>query len=328
MAKVDTKRLFDEYFSSKHGSTEKKIRGQVDRPEIYEYEAKFNKQFVNMNEDELLEMLLNFRGKSNADEGIRITPGTMTSIVCQYRQVFDFYSKNYEPVWNPFRGEKLSISNILPNLCEKSTSVSKDVIDRFILGVRNGLNDQMADYMECVILMFYCGFKSPEEIVLLKEDDIDFQRRVVYLHDREISLSPRCTLLLRRVHEIKSIETNNGMNTSCDAVPYRNGYFKFFVKNPDAISDETPITNFTSQLSRRITSESRKVLGYAINYRNIYMVGFYNHLCDLWGKDKTDEIILSGKNGEYNRMLSAEADKYGIGAGNPTTLKRQLTYYV
>jgi hypothetical protein len=63
MAKKDTASLLDEYFTTRPETTAKKIRGQIDRPELYAYEKEIGKPLVDMEAQEIAEMIKTFSNK-------------------------------------------------------------------------------------------------------------------------------------------------------------------------------------------------------------------------------------------------------------------------
>lgn len=325
MAKVDTKQVFDEYFATKPEKIAYRMRGCVDRKEVYEFEKRIGKQIFDMNEDELFDMILTF--KSSASSRSRFAPSTLNTAITCFRGIFDYYARNYEVILNPFRYQKLSISNIVNAAAANSETITKETVGKIILGVRNNLDDQMAVYVECIIQLAYCGFKNPEEIVLLKEEMIDFKNRVVYLRDREVRLNPRCAMLLKNVH---SFESRNIIESGRNyiAVPFEGGYFKFFVNDKTLKNGEMDAKRLANGMTNRVIIESRAALGYSVSYRNIFLLGFYDHLCEMWGKEKTNEMIKSTGSGEINRILCGAANEYGVNSSNSTVLKRQLSYFL
>ena len=58
--KYNTEELFDEYFKTRPETTVKKIRGQLDRKELYEYEEKIGKPLIDIDSLEIAKMLISF----------------------------------------------------------------------------------------------------------------------------------------------------------------------------------------------------------------------------------------------------------------------------
>ena len=103
MAVIPTKVLFDKFFEGKDPDTIRKTRAQVDRPEVYVYEANVGKQLVDMNEDELFEMICSFHNKKSAvREGLKVGSGTFKKYVSNFRLIFQFYIDNFEVNCTPF----------------------------------------------------------------------------------------------------------------------------------------------------------------------------------------------------------------------------------
>lgn len=330
MAKVETKQLFDEFATQKAANTsiaKRLILNAIDRPEVYEWEKKLNKQLIDMNEDELFDMILSFRKRTSGGVEVRLSPNYMRNVIMWYRDLWNYYSKEYEAVINPFNYDKLTMVNITKNLVKDTSPITKETIDKIIKGIRMQNDNTTADYLECLVLLFYCGVRDGKEIVSLKEDMIDFRKREIYFDDRTVKLSARCMILLQRVHEMDSINSENGYFVFI-AEAYNGGYFKFFVHEirKDAKNNWTP-EHLSSNITKKIANSSKDALGHPVTARQIYYAGFYNYLCEKFGKDLTNNIIRSNRDGEKNRLLLDTAAEYGVTDKNPVSLKRSLLFY-
>lgn len=329
MAEISTMQLMNEFIEQKAGGNkalERTINSVINRSEVYEWETKLNKQLIEMNEDELLDVILSFRVRVGNNTGRRVSPSTIRNALAWYNNLWDYYSKNYKLIINPFRYDKLSISNVLNAMMQDTPPITSETIAQIINTVRNAWDEDMANQIECTILLFYCGFREAAEIVLLKEDMIDFKEKVIHLKDRDVYVSDRCLFLLRKVHEVESRSPINSHFTYV-AKAYEGGYFKFFVKDEDTDYAHGAQQYLASKITRRISESSRASIGYSINTRQIFLAGFYNYLCKTFGKDKAHEMIHSTNNGEYNRILLDAAQKYGAIFKNPVTLKKDLLFY-
>lgn len=109
MAAIPTKQLFQEYFDSLDSKVAQRIRGQVDRLEVYEFEEQIGKQLVDMNVDELLEMLKTFKSTKNKNRSTySLSLSSYSMISSFYRSIFDFYIEHYGIVMlNPWYNKKL-----------------------------------------------------------------------------------------------------------------------------------------------------------------------------------------------------------------------------
>ena len=61
-----TKELFTEYLSTLDEKTRYRCDNNIDRHEVYAYEEKIGKQFIDMNPEEILDMITTF-GKGDGD---------------------------------------------------------------------------------------------------------------------------------------------------------------------------------------------------------------------------------------------------------------------
>ena len=330
MAKVETKQLLDEFITQKAANTsidKRVIANAIDRPEVYKWEAKLGKQLIDMNEDELFDMILSFRKKAAGGSETPLSPNYVKNVLMWYKDLWNYYSKEYEPILNPFNYDKLRINNMIKNMEENTPPITRETIDNFIKGIRKQFDDTTADYLECLVCLFYCGVRDGKELALLKEDMIDFRKRKIYFDNREINLSARGVILLQRVHEMGSMNSESG-HFVYTAMPYNDGYFKFFLteKRREARDNWTP-EYLAGNITRKIVSASKEVLGYPVTVRKIFLAGFYGYLCGKFGKDLTDEIIRTMGDGEKNKLLLDAAEEYGVGGKNPVTLKRDLLFY-
>ena len=83
-----------------------------------------------------------------------------------------------------------------------------------------------------------------------------------------------------------------------------------------------------SLINRRISYDINYSLGEDITSRNVYYLGFYDHLVEKYGKEKIRDVIITGKNSENTALLLAEAEECGVYVDNPTHLKNSLQQFV
>lgn len=329
MAKKDTREIFKGYFENMPEEVSKKIKPQVDRPEVYAYEIKIGKQLLDMDVDELIGLLLSFNEERKFGEGrFQLSYGSIDQIVSIYRSIWNYYIENIEVIKNPWNNKKMRGAALREKLSESKEPFTYEVIEKAI----NCLYDDYSEdsytpkYIECLLLLFYEGFAEAQEIVLLNESMINFKTHEIRLVGRTIHLSDRCFELLQYIHSLDTIETSRG---TYKAVPYKNGYFKFIVRmrEADLIQNKT-LTEVGAILTRKITMGLRKRYKIDINYRIVYMLGFFNYIVNKVGLDRAKEISTSVRNGDDARELMEYAREYGIVADNVTYIKRCLRPFV
>lgn len=323
MENITTKQLFDKFFEGRDESAIKKIRPQVDRQEVYEFEQKIGKQLVDMNVDELFEMILTFNGNRNCSQAnYSIGYSSYTQIASTYRQVFNYYIDNVKVIKNPFNNKRMKGTEAAKRLAQDKEPFTKEFVQDLIIKLRQDNNEDRADYIECIMLMFYCGFAEAQEIVMLKENMIDFKSKSVRLSGRTIQLSDRCFELLEKIH---NSENMTGWRGELVMDSWHGSYFKFSVrpKSAEKLQDR-PLTEMANIINREIITHVKSYYGVDINYRLLYLLGFYEHIKKMYGEKRADELITAVRDTEATKDLLNAARIYGVVVDNVTVLKKSL----
>lgn len=327
MAKISTKELFNEYFDSL-GKTEDyiyKIRCQVDRKEVYEYEDKIGKQLIDMNVDEIFNMLLTFKGNRNLKKSeYSITYASWTSISTRYRDIFNYYIDHYEIIKNPFYDKKMRGTAAYKRLAENKEPFTTEKMEEIISNLKRDFPPDRAAYYECIIRLFYDGFINAEELVMLDENMIDFKFKTVILPGRTIHLSDRTFYLLTLIHDSYSIE---GARSKYLLEPWHNHYFKYIVRKNNDLQSKS-VEDVANVIYRYIIVNVRVKYGIDIKLRTFYYLGFYDYLVNKFGEKRTYELITSVRNTEDANILRNTANLYGVHFGNITLLKKDLRIFI
>lgn len=326
MSVIPTKVLFDKFFEGKDPETVRKTRAQVDRPEVYAYEAKIGRQLVDMNEDELFEMICSFHNKKSAvREGLKVGSGTFKKYVSNFRLIFQFYIDNFEVIKNPFHSAKFKGIQADALLADNKNRFTYKQLEEIIGKLHRIYDREHADYYELIIRLFYEGFAEAQEIANLKEEQINFRKMEVRLPGRTIKLSNRCFELLTAVHNMHIME---GVRGNFYMMTWHNGYFKFVVR--PAESDEFQNKDLT-YLGRKINTilftKVSKEFRVDIGYRKLYLLGFYDTLVKKYGEERTREIITSVRVSEDINALATVMNEYGLVIENMTYLRRNLVQF-
>lgn len=327
MAEITTKQLFDMFFEGKDPEVVKKTRAQIDRPEVYEYEEKIGKQLVDMDVDELFEMILSFnanRNFNNVNYSIGYT--SFNQIASQYRALFNFYIDNVEVIKNPFNDKRMKGTAATKRLAQNKEPFTKEMLDDIITKIHNDNQQDRAEYLECILLLFYCGFSSAPEIVSLTESMIDFRDMTVRLPGRTIQLSERCFELLKKINYA---ETMSGHNFDFELISYHGSYFKFCVRKNgvDSFQDRDSM-EIANLINREISKRIKAQYGVDVNYRLIYLLGFVDFIKEQYGEERCKELIVAVRDPEATRDLLNVARLYGITVDNVTLLKKQLRPFI
>ena len=329
MAKISTKKLFDEYFKNL-GKTEtyiKKIHSQVDRSEVYEYEKEIGKQLIDMNVDEIFNMLLTFKGNRNLKKAdYSITYASWTQISSRYRDIFNYYIDNYEVIKNPFHDKRMKGTEAYKRLAKDKEPFTTEKMEKIILDLKRDFPPDRADYLECVIRLFYEGFANAQELVMLDECMIDFKFKTITLPGRIIQLSNRTFYLLTLIHDSFKI---SGSHEEYLLEPWQDHYFKYVIRKKQAKKfQDKNIYEAGNMINRIIIVNVKNKYGIDVNLRTFYLLGFYNHLVEKYGEERTYELITSVRNSVDANELTTTAKLYGMNFGNVTLLKKSLRIFI
>lgn len=326
MAKISTKELFDNFFAEKTLETAAKTRPQIDRPEVYEYEAKIGKQLVEMDVDELFEMVLSFNNNRGTSGAYSISYSSFSQIFSMYRSLFNFYIDNYEIIRNPFNDKRMKGAQAAQRLAQSKEPFTWKNVEEAIFKVHENYEFNKANYIECILLLYYNGFSKAEEIASLTENMIDFKNKSVMLPGRTLKLSDRCFELLTFVHNLTSLE---GWKYDYLVKSWRGNYFKYIIRPKEEASfDDRTLSEIGNLINRRILTDVKKKFGLDINYRILYLLGFYDKVVKQYGEERTYELITSVRNSKNTEDLMKIARDYGVVVDSVTVLKRLLRPFI
>lgn len=326
MAKISTKELFNNFFAEKTSETAAKTRPQIDRPEVYEYEAKIGKQLIEMDVDELFEMVLSFNNNRATSRAYSISYSSFSQIFSMYRSLFNFYIDNYEIIRNPFNDKRMKGTQAAQRLAQSKEPFTWKNVEEAIAKVHESYEFNKANYIECILLLYYNGFSKAEEIASLTENMIDFKNKSVMLAGRTLRLTDRCFELLTFVHGLTSLE---GWKYDYLVRSWRGNYFKYIIrpKEEDRF-DDRPLSEIGNLINRRILTDVKKKFGLDINYRILYLLGFYDKVVEQYGEERAYELITSVRNSKNTEDLMKIARNYGVVVDNVTVLKRLLRPFI
>ena len=323
---VPTKEVMDAFYRATKRETNKRIRSQIDREEVYEYEKKIGKQLFEMDCDELFEMMRTFGSKRKTMEGPRRTNiNSFFQLSSMYRALFNYYIDNYNVIKNPFNDPRMKSNKGLDHLMENSPRFTQKDVDDLINRIQSDLPEERANYVECIIRLFCEGFSTNEEIVLLRENMINFRKRQVKLLGRTVQLSERTLYLLNYVHSLKKFPANHG---EYEAVQYKDYYFKYsvFPRNVKDFNDKDP-KELTALISRVIVNYVRRPYNADVSYRDFFLLGFYRKLVDTYGEERTNQMLASTRNASDTYDIFKVAEAYGVNTSNISTLKKSMRFY-
>lgn len=329
MGKISTIELLDNFFASNDvvGTSIEKQRRVIDKPALYDYERTIGKELIDMDVDDLFGLIKEFGDNAN---GRNIT--FMTShrsydqLSVLLRKIFDFYIDTVEPIKNPLHDKRMKGMQAIKKLSEGKQPFRWENVEDVIEKMHNDMIPDKADYVELLLLMFYCGFEKAEEIVYLKEKMINHKSKSVSLPGRIVCLSDRCYYLLIKFHNQDTFDEGRQRYTLKE---WQGGYFKFIVRANQAEEiDKRPAQVLCDSINRLISTNVNVKYKTKINYSIVYWLGFYEFLVSRYGEDETYKIITSYRDDAALSKIKSSASEYGIRESNVTIIKRNLRPFI
>lgn len=327
MGKISTTELLDNYFASIEGTPAAKQRPVIDKPELYAYEQKIGKELIDMDVDDLFGLINEINNKKNGKDIPFMTAHySFDHLTVLLRAIFNFYIDTVEPIKNPLYDKRMRGKEATKRLAQDKITLRFDYIQHIIDKVHQDANSEdRADYVELIMLMYYSGFESSEEIVNLKGSEINHRNRTVAMKGRTVQLTDRCYELLQKFDGIDElVEWRTYYLTT-----YKGGYFKFIVqeKQLDDFNDRD-FRSVCNMLNRQISVMVNQPYNTKINYRILYWLGFYDYIVKKYGEQETNRMLLSFRNSDDVTRLMSCARDYGIRVDNISHLKRFLRPFV
>lgn len=316
---MTTKELFEQYFTSERPDlTAAKIRGQVDRKELYEYEKKINKQLVDMDAMEIFGLLKSIIVKDGVTYNIPYKTYDIMLVIL--RDFFNWYIKNYKVIINPCYDKRIRGKNVVKLFEGEREIFTKEAYEHIIKTIQEKQHvEEYAIYQECVVRMFYEGFSEPVDIVSLKELD----GNEVLINGRYHTLSDRLVYLMHRIHEMEYYPAYRGQYVM---IHYNGSYMKFPTRKYYEEGERTEY-HWCAHINRIINREIKAKYGLNVNARLLYLRGFYDWCIKSIGKELLDNII-SDKAKDKQHILAELANKYGVREKNISSIKKSLTIFV
>lgn len=320
----NTEELLCGYFETKPATTVRKIRSQIDRPELYEYERKLNKPLVHMDVLEIADMLLTFTNANYKDRKYKMSYRTYDAVISNLRGFFEWYIDNVEVIKNPCNDKRIKGINKTEIIKDVNEVFTKEKMEELITNIRNDSLEENADYIEAIIRMYYEGFSESRDIVSMKCDDVNHDERSVFVRGRKIMLSDRLYSLLVKIHDMAEFPAYRGNYVM---VSYNDSYFKFPTRERYKDEDRD-IEFYIGYISRVLIKELKTKRHLNINARTFYLLGFYNFIQEKAGKEHSKELITAYKNSEYADEIAQYAAAYNLAESNTTAIKGMLLPFV
>lgn len=307
MSTYTTQQIFDEFFEGMDPNFTKRIRPSVERPELTAYEEKIGKQFYQFTVDEAYEMLRTFRPLSDGDELV-LRPRTYTTIVGWYRRICDeFFRKHPECICvNAYSDKRMAARNVVMEVATWIRTLTIEDVRAAIIIMNKELPDVSAVYNECLIELGLCGVADASEMVNIKEEDVDFDNRIITVKDRFVVMNDRLAEILPRVHTIATME---GGKRDFNMFPYRGSYLRFASKTNSVTSIDDREEAKLAQFINVRFQYMRKITQVDLTTRRIYELGFYLHMLGKYGEENLRAMVYENVDTE---ILLKEAQDYGF----------------
>lgn len=327
MGKIKTEELLNQFYESMSGTSIEKMRNQIDKPELYEYEKKIGKELIDMNVDEILGLIDAYSSKrKNKTITFMVSHSSFDQISTQLRGIFNYYIDNIELVRNPFNDKRLRGQAAIEGLARGKEPFRWSIVEKIIDELHQDFEEDRADYLELILLLFYNGFAKANEIVSFTEKDVDHRSRKVILPGKTVCLSERCYNLLVKFNKQNTISGWRGDFALCG---WHNSYFKFIIRPSKSKElDGRDITLMNDIINRYISKDINDKYNTKINYRLLYSLGFYDYIVKKHGEEKTNKMITSYRDSEDVAELMSLAREYGVKADNISHLKRFLRPFI
>lgn len=327
MGKITTKELFERYYAENSGEPAERSMRLWDKPGLYQYEIEIGKELVDMNVDEILELINRLINTRNGEQvEYLLSPQSYDKAASALRVLFNFYIETVDVIRNPMTDKRLRTKEAMRKLSEGKQVLRYSYVQNVIMRLHADLEPDRADYVELVILLYYCGIDKTEDILAIKENMINHKNKTIMFPGRVVQLNDRCYNLLVKFHNMYEL---TGWRDYL-VVSYRGSYYKFFVqKNKADDIDNRPESVMRDKINAELTKNiTQKYGGIVLNYRNLYWLGFFDFLVKKFGEERTVEIITSYRNPTDSSELMAAAREYGVRIEQVASVRKYLYPYV
>jgi len=326
MALCSTETLLNEFCESTGNRNHQHIKDWVLCDALKDYEKKVGKQAVEMDRDELIGMIQAILEEAKGINNVQLT-SRYKQIAWLLRNAFDYYSEHYERVYNPMRNTSMT-REALDIIVGPEKKVDREYMESIINKLYSNLPTDRAKYYELVMRLFYCGFANGEEIATFKERNINFKKRTIFVGDHFVQLSDECFSLLVELHGLKYM--SGPRKKEYNFIPYNGSYFKFPTTAEEAEFNDYNMSYVRNSIHQFLTKNVLNAVGETMKFTELYYLGFYDHLVDVFGREKANKMIKTrgGKgNNPLIEALMTEAQKYGY-TNRVTDLRQALRSFV
>jgi len=327
MGLISTQELLKRYYASIAGTSNEKTKVQIDKPELYAYEKKIGKELIDMDVDDLFGLILELRNKRKGKEiKYMIAHSSYDQLKTLLNSIFEFYIDTVIPIKNPFNDKRMKGKEATKRLAQGREQFRWAVVEDIIYQLHKDFDNDKADYIELILLLFYNGFSKADDIVSFLPEMLNHHNKTVKLQSRTVLLSNRCYELLVKFH---NMETIAGWRGDFILSSWNGSYFKFIIRpsKKDEFNSR-PKTAMCDIINRCIATNVNDKYDTKINYHILYMLGFYEFIVGKHGEKKTNAMLTSYRDSDDVAELMSLAEEYGVQVDNVSHLKRYLRPFV
>ena len=327
MAKIDTATLIEMFFEENTGVSYKHYKPFFFSSEIQSFEQEVGKSILDITDTTLLLTLISRMSYTEDAQGQRTyrpAHSSFNQIKWIFGKLWDYYSVKFQDyIYNPWRSLEMRGTKAEQALAGLSPRITTKLMNDTIDSIRRDQPSDRADYLECIMLLWYSGFRNADEIAMLQESHIIHKVKRIVLEGRTITLSDRCYELLLRVHAMTSISSRKSMAM----VPWHNGYFKFPHTMSSGSIDNMDIHAVTNKIYALYRTHVTLQYNFKLNYTALYYLGLYDYIVNQCGEEHAKELI-STMGRATSDELGQYAEEYGIYHKSGAELKRILAPYL
>lgn len=318
----NTRKVLYEYFEAKQFSQER-INAN-DKPELYRYEEKIGTQLIDMGVEQVIGLVQYLRNYGYQFTTIRAMYGVYNSAVDMY--IKQKYADLPYQKKNGF--DMLSWKEIITAVSNKEPLLTEVDIDNALKAIdQNEPIYERGVMAKIVMLLHYAGVQKSEQILDIKWEHVDFEKRLIATSYRDIPVSDILYDLLNECKKIHSFVGKKGQTYKMD------GYRGCIVKAgsigvfADKFQDKTK-TQAVRDISKLLHIVKKHAKNEKLTAKNLYQFGFYKYMVSKLGKEHAVQILQSVRNKEYIKVFKQLLSEYGCQCPNVTAFKEEINQYI
>lgn len=300
---MTTKEIIDKFFEQKPDTTSFKIKGRIDRKELYDYEEQQGVDIFHMDTEQLFGLL----------RALGLNAVSYSSMASLMRNLFTFYSEEVEPIINPWLRKDMRggvVAERFANADDKKISIES--YNDALRMIRTEFGDYRVDYLTMILRLFFEGFETSAEIIDVKQEDIDFDALTINVHcengrTKLIHISQRTLDLLTQYKYGDEYAGDWKRTFRVDF--FEDSVFPFLIEGKSM--NERGRLNAIRYIAHQFIRNVKPHLENEFNLRQVYLLGMYQSVVRKFGKEKAIELLQDRNTEENNAKLVAAIREFG-----------------